>query len=77
MLQQGIFIVSIRRELLLPLFLQSRRDDGIDKVADDTHPSVHLVLPKLNEWPERTIMKPPCYGLLSLAERSRERIRRM
>lgn len=76
-LQQGIFILDIRRELLLPLFLQSHGDDGIDEVADDTHPSVHLILPELDEWPEGTIMKPPCYGLLSPAECPREQIRRM
>lgn len=58
-LQQGVFFLDIRRGFLLPLFLQSCRDDGVDEFADDAHPSVHLVPPKLDEWPEGTIMKPP------------------
>ena len=59
MLQQCIFFIAIGRKLLLPLLLQSRRDDRVDEIADDTHPSVHLILPKLDEWPEGTVVEPP------------------
>lgn len=71
MLQQGVFL-AIRRKFLPPLFLQGRRDYGIDELANDTHPSVHLILPKLDEWPKRTVVEPPRYGFLSPAERFRE-----